>query len=72
MSNVGNGRRHNHHHDQHGNHHNHHHKQTDDHHQQGHCGAQGAILVEIYRETGDMLGLGLNRWKLIIILGNME
>ena len=28
---------------------------------QGHCGAQGAILVEIYRETGDMLGLGLNR-----------
>ena len=28
---------------------------------QVHCGAQGAVLVELYREAGDMLGLGLAR-----------
>ena len=28
---------------------------------QVHCGAQGAVLVELYREAGAMLGLGLAR-----------
>ena len=32
-----------------------------DKHLQVHCGAQGAVLVELYREAGDMLGLGLAR-----------
>ena len=37
-------------------------KQFDHDAMQVHCGAQGAVLVEIYREPGDLLGLGLARW----------
>ena len=50
--------------DYHDSHHRYHHHRVDHNSNQGHCGAQGAILVEIYRETGDMLGLGLNRWEM--------
>ena len=32
------------------------------------CGAQGAVLVEIYREPGDLLGLGLARWAVCTIV----